>query len=58
MEKIRLIIREELQTKPIEVTTSSSDDAAEKNLNLIQADVDDEIEKHTISEKGNRMGSK
>ena len=41
-EKVRLEIREDIQTTPIEVTTSSSDFADEEQLFFTQADNNDE----------------
>ena len=43
-EKIRLEIREEIQTTPIEVTTSCSDVADEEHFFFTQADNNDESE--------------
>ena len=61
-ERIRLKIREDLPTTPIEVTTSSSDVADEEQFFFTQTDDQDETEeqilqKRTISEKSSRMGS-
>ena len=62
-EKIRLKIREDVQTTPIEVTTSSSDVADEEQMVFTQADGEDETEEQTLERKGqsrkqgNRMGS-
>ena len=42
MEKIRLKIREDFQTSPIEVTTSSSDVTGEEEFFLIQRDNENE----------------
>ena len=50
-EKIRLKIREDIQTTPIEVTTSSSDVADEKQFFFTQADNNDESEKQTLERK-------
>ena len=48
MEKIRLKIREEIQTTPIEVTTSSSDVADEEQFFFTQADNNVESEEQTL----------
>ena len=50
-EKIRLKIREDIQTTPIEVTTSSSDLADGKQFFFIQADNNDESEEQTFERK-------
>ena len=50
-EKIRLKIREDIQTTPIEVTTSSSDVADEEQIFFTQADNNDESEENTIERK-------
>ena len=50
-EKIRLKIREDIQTTPIEVTTSSSDVADEEHFSFTQADNNDESEKQTLERK-------
>ena len=50
-EKIRLKIREDIQTTPIEVTTSSSDVADEEQFYFTQADNDDESEEQTLERK-------
>ena len=50
-EKILLKIREDTQTTPIEVTTSSSDVADEKQLFFTQADNNNESEEHTFERK-------
>ena len=50
-EKIRLKIREVVQTTPIEVTTSSSDVADEEQVFFTQADGGDETEKQTVERK-------
>ena len=50
-EKIRLKIREDLQTTPIEVTTSSSDVADEEQFFFAQADGEDETEEQTLERK-------
>ena len=50
-EKIRLKIREDIQTTPIEVTTSSSDVADEEQLFFTQADNNDEAEEQTLERK-------
>ena len=47
-EKIRLKIREHIQTTPIEVTTSSSDVADENQFSFTQADNNDESEEQTL----------
>ena len=47
-EKIRLQIREDIQTTPIKVTTSSSDVADEEQFFFTQADNKDESEEHTF----------
>ena len=47
-EKIRLKLREDIQTTPIEVTTSSSDVADEEQFFLTQADDNGESEEQTI----------
>ena len=51
-EKIRLKIREDVQTSPIEVTTSSSDVADEEQFFFAQADGEDETEELTLERKG------
>ena len=50
-EKIRLKIREDLKTTPIEVTTSSSDVADEEQFFFTQADNKDESEEQTLERK-------
>ena len=50
-EKIRLKIREDIQTTPIEVTTSSSDVADEEQFFFTQADNKDKSEKQTLERK-------
>ena len=50
-EKIRLKIREDIQTTPIEVTTSSSDVADEEQFFFKQADKSDESEEQTLERK-------
>ena len=50
-EKIRLKIRENIQTTPIEVTTSSSDVADEEHFSFTQADKNDESEEQTLERK-------
>ena len=50
-EKIRLKIREDIQTTPIEVTTSSSDVADEEQFFFTQADNNDETEEQTLERK-------
>ena len=52
-EKIRLKIREDIQTTPIEVTTSSSDVAEEEKFFFTQADNNDESEEQTFERKTN-----
>ena len=50
-EKIRLKIREDIQTTPIEVTTSSSDVADEEHFFFAQADKNDTSEERTLERK-------
>ena len=50
-EKIRLKIREDIQTTPIEVTTSSSDVADEEQVFFTQTDNDNESEEQTLERK-------
>ena len=50
-EKIRLKIREDIQTTPIEVTTSSSDVADEEQFLFTQADNNDDSEEQTLERK-------
>ena len=50
-EKIRLKIREDIQTTPIEVTTSSSDVADEEQVFFTQTDNDNESEEQTLARK-------
>ena len=50
-EKIRLRIREDAQTTPIEVTTSSSDVADEEQFFVAQADGENETEQRTVEKK-------
>ena len=50
-EKIRLRIREDVQTTPIEITTSSSDVADEEHFFFGQADGRDETEKQTLERR-------
>ena len=50
-EKIRLKIRADIQTTPIEVTTSSSDVADEEQFFDTQADKNDESEEQTLERK-------
>ena len=50
-EKIRLKIREDIQTTPIEVTTSSSDVADEEQFFFTQADNNDESEEQAFERK-------
>ena len=52
-EKIRLKIREDIQTTPIEVTTSSSDAADEEHFFFPEADKKDESEEKPLNEKKN-----
>ena len=49
-EKIRLKIREDIQTTPIEVTTSSSD-VADEEFFITQSDNNDESEEQTLERK-------
>ena len=53
-EKIRLKIREDIQTTPIEVTTSSSDVAEEEQFFFIHTDDSNESEEQTLNEKNDR----
>ena len=50
-EKIRLKIREDIQTTPVEVTSSSSDVADEEQFLFTHADNNDESEKQTLEGK-------
>ena len=50
-EKMRLKIREDIQTTPIEVTISSSDVADEEKFFFTQADNNDESEEQTLARK-------
>ena len=50
-EKIRLKIREDIQTTPIEVTTSSSDVADKEKFFFTQADNKNESKEQTIERK-------
>ena len=50
-EKIRLKIREDILTTPIEVTTSFSDVAYEEQFFLTQGDNKDELEEQTLERK-------
>ena len=50
-EKIRLKIREDIQTTPIEVTSSSSDVADEEQFFFRQADKNDESKEQTLERK-------
>ena len=50
-EKIRLKVRENIQTTPIEVTTSSSDVADEEQFFFTQADKIDQTEEQTLERK-------
>ena len=56
-ERIRLKIREDVQTTPIEVTTSSSDVADEEQFFFTHTDDQDETEEQ-ILEKKNYLGKK
>ena len=58
-EKICLKIREDVQTSPIEVTTSSSDVADEEQFFFAQEDGEDETEEQTFEgkEQSRRIGS-
>ena len=49
--KIHLKIREDVQTTPIEVTTSSSDVADEEQFFFAQAHGEDETEEQTLEKK-------
>ena len=51
MERIRLKIREDVQTTPIEVTTSSSDVADEEHFFFTQPDDQDETEEQILQRK-------
>ena len=51
MEKIRLKIREDIQTTPIEVTTSSSDIADKEQFLFIHADDSNESKEQTLERK-------
>ena len=50
-EKIRLEIREDIQTTPMEVTTSCSDVADEEQFFFKQAEKNNESEEQTIERK-------
>ena len=50
-EKIRLKIREDIQTTPIEVTTSSSDVTCEEQFSFTQLDFSDESDEQTLEGK-------
>ena len=50
-EKIRLKIQQDIQTTPIEVTTSSSDVADEEQVFFTQTDNDNESEERTLDRK-------
>ena len=50
---IRLKIREDVQTTPIEVTTPFSDVADAEQFFFAQADGEDETEKQTLERKNN-----
>ena len=52
-EKIRLKIREDIHTTPIEVTTSSSDVADEEQIFFTHADDGKESEEQTLERKSN-----
>ena len=52
-ERIRLKIREDVQTTPIEVTTSSSDVADEEQFFFTQTDDQDETEEQILQKKKN-----
>ena len=47
-EKIRLKIRKDIQTTPIEVTSSSSDVGDEEQFFFTQADINDESDERTL----------
>ena len=51
-EKIHLKIREDVQTTPIEVSTSSSDVADEEQFFFTQTDIQAETEEQTLQRKG------
>ena len=51
LEKIRLKIREYIQTRPTELTISSSDVADEEQFFFTQADNEDELEDQTLEQK-------
>ena len=51
IEKIHLKIREDAQTTPIEVTTSSSDVADEEQFSFMQIDGQDETEEQILQRK-------
>ena len=55
-EKIRLKIREDVQTTPIEVSTSSSDVADEEQFLFTQTDSQDETEEQTLKRKEQSQG--
>ena len=50
-EKIRLKVREDIQTTPIEVTTFSSDVPDEEQVIFTQTDIDNEPEEQTLERK-------
>ena len=50
-EKIRLKVREDIQTTPIEITISSSDFVDEEQLSFTQAEIKDESEELTPERK-------
>ena len=50
-EKIHLKLREDVQTTPIEVSTSSSDVADGEHFFFTQPDTQDEIEEQTLQRK-------
>ena len=52
-ERIRLKIREDVQTTPIEVTISSSDVADEEEFVFTQPDDQDETEEQILQRKNN-----
>ena len=57
-EKIRLKIREDIHTTPIEVTTSSSDVADEEQIFFTHADDGKESEEHTFEKEQSRQNAK
>ena len=59
MEKLRRKIREDIQTTPIGVTTSSSDVADEEQFFFTQADENDESQQQTLErEEESRQNAK